>query len=298
MAWGWNGEGECNVPSANDYVGVAAGVDHALGLKRDGSIVAWGLDTAGQCDVPSPDSGFVRVAAAGNHSLALRANGTIAAWGSNSCGEGSAPPQNDEFVDLAAGDVHNLGLKSGGTITAWGDNSHGECDVPAQGCWSRVAAGCDFSLGLKRDGSILGWGWCDFGQCAVPSPNTDFNSVVARGWTSFGLRLYNWVTSVGQGEPGMRAERLVVSPNPSFGTCRISMELPVRSHLTARVFDVSGREVRQLCDGVFPSGVVALSWDGRTDMGGRVPGGAYFVRVQRPGKALTRKLIVLPPPGR
>ncbi len=34
------------------FAAVAAGGNHGLGLKADGSIVAWGWNTYGQCDVP------------------------------------------------------------------------------------------------------------------------------------------------------------------------------------------------------------------------------------------------------
>ena len=37
VAWGVNGDGQCNVPSQNkDYVAVAGGVAHSLGLKANG----------------------------------------------------------------------------------------------------------------------------------------------------------------------------------------------------------------------------------------------------------------------
>ncbi|NIM51884.1 MAG: hypothetical protein GTO22_22010, partial [Gemmatimonadales bacterium] len=52
----------------------AAGCEHSLGLKSDGSIVAWGWNDYGQCDVPSPNTGFVAVAGGGFHSLGLKAD--------------------------------------------------------------------------------------------------------------------------------------------------------------------------------------------------------------------------------
>ena len=43
MAWGNNDYGQCDVPAPNaDFVAVAGGDDHSLGLKSDGTIVAWG----------------------------------------------------------------------------------------------------------------------------------------------------------------------------------------------------------------------------------------------------------------
>jgi len=39
-------------------------------LKVDGSIVAWGYNAEGQCDVPSPNTGFADIAGGGFHSQA------------------------------------------------------------------------------------------------------------------------------------------------------------------------------------------------------------------------------------
>ncbi len=47
-----------------DFVAIAAGGAHSLGLEADGSIVAWGLNTFGQCNVPAPNTGFVVLAGA------------------------------------------------------------------------------------------------------------------------------------------------------------------------------------------------------------------------------------------
>ena len=73
MAWRRNDYGQCNVPAPNaDFVGIAAGYGHSLGLKADGSIVAWGYNEYGQTNVPAPNTGFVAVAAGSDHSLAIR----------------------------------------------------------------------------------------------------------------------------------------------------------------------------------------------------------------------------------
>jgi hypothetical protein len=76
---GW-GEQVFGADLSGGFVAVAAGGNHSLGLKADGSIVAWGCGTDsygkswdyGQCNVPAPNSGFIAVAAGKNHSLAIR----------------------------------------------------------------------------------------------------------------------------------------------------------------------------------------------------------------------------------
>ena len=82
VAWGDNWAGQCNVPPPNgDFVAIAAGRFHSLGVKSDGTASAWGDNSRHQCDAPSPNAGFTAVAAGGYHSLYLKSNGTIVARG-------------------------------------------------------------------------------------------------------------------------------------------------------------------------------------------------------------------------
>jgi alpha-tubulin suppressor-like RCC1 family protein len=43
VAWGYNGQGQTNVPSGlTDVKAISAGGYHSLALKDDGTVVAWG----------------------------------------------------------------------------------------------------------------------------------------------------------------------------------------------------------------------------------------------------------------
>ena len=77
----------------------------------DGEIVAWGSNWCGQCDVPAPNTDFVAVAAGDRHSLGLKADGSIVAWGNNSRGQIVVPEPNTGFTAVAAGGGHSLGIK-------------------------------------------------------------------------------------------------------------------------------------------------------------------------------------------
>ena len=59
------------------------------------------------------------------------------------------------------------------------------------------------------------------------------------------------------------------------------------------IYDVLGRQVASLVDGPQPPGRHAVSWNGRDGSGGRVGAGIYFVRMQAPGHAETRKVTRL-----
>ncbi len=69
---GWGEQVVVPQSELTDLVAVAGGGWHSLGLKADGSIVAWGYNGNGQCNVPAPDSGFAAVAAGWVHSLGLQ----------------------------------------------------------------------------------------------------------------------------------------------------------------------------------------------------------------------------------
>ena len=84
VTWGDNGDGQCDVtPPNTDFVALAGGGSHSLGLKSDGSIVAWWDNGYGQCNVPAPNRSFVALAGGEYHSLGLKSNGSIRAWGYN-----------------------------------------------------------------------------------------------------------------------------------------------------------------------------------------------------------------------
>lgn len=190
VAWGSNSWGQCFIPAPNsDFVAIAAGDGFGLGLKYDGRIVSSGRNDHGQCNIPEPNAGFVSAAAGAAHSLGLKADGTIVAWGWNEYGQCDIPEPNTSFIAAAAGGIHSLGLKADGTVVAWGANTYGQCDIPAPNNeFVAVAGGLFFSLGLKSDGAIVAWGRNDQGQCDVPEPNADFVSVAAGFVHSVGMK--------------------------------------------------------------------------------------------------------------
>ena len=95
---------------------IAAGTDHSLALKGDGTVVAWGCGARtdyGQCSVPSGLSGVTAIAASQGHSLALKGDGTVVAWGCGArtrLGQCSVPNGLSGVTSIAAGPFHSLAL--------------------------------------------------------------------------------------------------------------------------------------------------------------------------------------------
>ena len=66
------------------------------------------------------------------------------------------------------------------------------------------------------------------------------------------------------------------------------------THVTLEVFDVRGRRMRTLVDGVVAASTVSRSvtWSGRTDSGDRAPAGVYFYRLTAGDRTETRKMTL------
>ena len=158
-AWGQDASGQVSdLPVGADYVAIAAGDEHGLARKSDGTVVAWGQNGDGQCDVPS---GTYEVIGAGaRFSLAVRSGGAIVAWGDNDARQVSNVPAGNDYVAVDGGLHFAVALRSNGTVVAWGDDRYGQVsDVPAEGSFVAVAAGDGHALALRSDGSLLAWGY-------------------------------------------------------------------------------------------------------------------------------------------
>ncbi len=86
---------------------------------------------------------------------------------------------------------------------------------------------------------------------------------------------------------------LAACPDAGGGAAQLELSLPRQSSVFVSVYDVSGRLVAEIEDGILPAGTHALSWNGRTDDGGPVASGIYFVRAQVDDRTLSAKVAIL-----
>ncbi len=101
-------------------------------------------------------------AAAGReHSVALRADGTVVAAGSNKYGQCDVSDWKD-ITAVSAGAYFTLGLKSDGTVVAAGSNSFGQCNVSDWKNVTKITAGDFDAFALCADGTILTAGYHDY----------------------------------------------------------------------------------------------------------------------------------------
>jgi hypothetical protein len=83
-------------------------------------------------------------------------------------------------------------------------------------------------------------------------------------------------------------------PNPFGASTELSYTLPERGRLRLGVYDVQGRQVEQIADGIQSSGRHTARWDGRSAGRKSLPAGVYFVRLEFAGIVETRKVIHRP----
>ena len=87
-------------------------------------------------------------------------------------------------------------------------------------------------------------------------------------------------------------------PNPFNPETWIPFQLAEDSTVTARIYDVTGKQIRVIELGYMPAGNYmesnrAIYWDGRSENGEHVSSGTYFYQIEADGYAETRKIVIL-----
>ncbi len=84
-------------------------------------------------------------------------------------------------------------------------------------------------------------------------------------------------------------------PNPFAGQTTIPFRLEAPAAVSLAVYDVLGRRVRTLREGLHAPGEHRAAWNGRDDAGRRLAAGAYFVRLETDGRSRTLPVRLLQP---
>jgi hypothetical protein len=97
-------------------------------------------------------------------------------------------------------------------------------------------------------------------------------------------------------DPGTGAPVLALEqnwPNPFRTSTQLGFSIPRAGHVRLTVFDVAGRAVRNLADGEMSAGRHEITWDGTDDGHCSLNNGVYFFRLDRAGKSLQQRTILL-----
>lgn len=80
-------------------------------------------------------------------------------------------------------------------------------------------------------------------------------------------------------------------PNPFRNFTTISYQLNARQNLSLEIFDINGKRVKVLYDGVQPSGNYNIQWNGRSASGSKVASGIYVARLTSASGVATVKIV-------
>ena len=137
----------------HDVKQIAAGRDHVIRLKTDGSIVS--ADHFGFFDNSSWPGINTAVAAGWEHTAVLAEDGTVRLGGYGYFDQTDDVSEWTDITAVAAGAYHTVGLKADGSVVAAGNNQYGQCDTQDWTDIIAVAAGGALTAGIKKDGTVL-----------------------------------------------------------------------------------------------------------------------------------------------
>ncbi len=86
---------------------------------------------------------------------------------------------------------------------------------------------------------------------------------------------------------------LVISPNPFNPMTQVKFQLETMNLVRVEVFDISGRLVRTLHDGMLDAGPHQISWDGRDQSGRVTSSGSYVVQIKAGQQVGVEKVILI-----
>jgi hypothetical protein len=140
---------------------------------------------------------------------------------------------------------------------------------------------------------------CDFDPSGIPFPQFRIGDFEG-GSSNYGVGIYDdfVVTQAPAGTKGTKdipaAYRLSQNrPNPFEATTAIVFDLPKWGFADLRVYDVVGRLVKTLADGVYPPGSHSVKWEADDDAGTKVRPGVYFIRIETTAFTDTKKMTLL-----
>ncbi len=82
-------------------------------------------------------------------------------------------------------------------------------------------------------------------------------------------------------------------PNPFNSTTRLRYSLPHAGEVRLAVYDILGRQVRELANATQQAGQYEVHWDGCSDAGIGVASGVYFVRAELGEQQLVKKVMLV-----
>jgi hypothetical protein len=168
VAVGDPGYDRLNVSAWTNIRAIAAGKFHTVGLKEDGTVVAVGFSGNDRLNV-STWTNIKAIAAGANYTVGLKEDGTVVAVGYDNYGQRRNVLSWTNIKAIAAGTYHTVGLKEDGTVVAVGFSGSDRLNVSTWTNIKAIAAGANHTVGLREDGTVVAVGYNGFGQLDVSS---------------------------------------------------------------------------------------------------------------------------------
>jgi hypothetical protein len=184
-----------------------------------------------------------------------------------------------------------------GAIVAWNDARGGNVDsthiyvqrVDSSGVasWNSDGLPACVAQGIQTVGGIVSDG--SGGAIVVWSDSRNGNQdIYAQHVSGSGAIV------AADSRPPDRFRALPAVPNPTSDATTLRFELPSETRVSAAIFNVQGRRVRDLLESRdLPAGVQTLRWDGRGERGERLPGGVYLFEVDEGGRTSRAKVLLV-----
>ncbi len=81
-------------------------------------------------------------------------------------------------------------------------------------------------------------------------------------------------------------------PNPFNPETKISYQIPKTTKVTLIIYDLLGRKIKTLVNGMQTSGSYDVRWNGTNDSGIKVSSGIFFYQLKTDNFMLTKKMII------
>ena len=82
-------------------------------------------------------------------------------------------------------------------------------------------------------------------------------------------------------------------PNPFNPTTQIEYQLPVDEVVSIAIYDVMGRKVRSLVNGIESAGYKSVTWDATNELGLPVAAGMYIYTIETGSFRQMKKMVLL-----
>jgi flagellar hook assembly protein FlgD len=83
------------------------------------------------------------------------------------------------------------------------------------------------------------------------------------------------------------------APNPFVKQVKVNYALPKQTHVSAVIYDITGRQVEKLLSGEYAPGYHSKAWDGTDDTGKTVPSGVYFIKFNAGDYCVRNKMLLI-----